>query len=63
MHECGEESALRASLEDLPTWVRFPDTEKASWLNHMAKMLWPHIGLYADKVSYSMATDGWSLLL
>ncbi|XP_013789518.1 extended synaptotagmin-3-like, partial [Limulus polyphemus] len=39
-----EKSAVLARLEDLPTWVFFPDTERVEWINKIVHQLWPYIG-------------------
>ncbi|CAH8522477.1 unnamed protein product [Dicrocoelium dendriticum] len=35
------------SAEDLPSWVHFPDVERAEWFNKVIKRLWPYISIYA----------------
>ncbi|XP_043212345.1 extended synaptotagmin-2-like [Amphibalanus amphitrite] len=35
-----------AKLQDLPSWVHFPDVERAEWLNKMLKQMWPFVGDY-----------------
>nr|QQY02574.1 extended synaptotagmin [Cryptocotyle lingua] len=35
------------SVRDLPSWVYFPDVERAEWLNKVLKRLWPYICNYA----------------
>ncbi|XP_022644348.1 extended synaptotagmin-2-like isoform X4 [Varroa jacobsoni] len=37
-------------LEDLPSWVYFPDTERCEWLNKMLGQLWPFIGQYVQEM-------------
>ncbi|ESO96571.1 extended synaptotagmin-like protein 2-like protein variant [Lottia gigantea] len=41
-----ERAAILARVEDLPSWVFFPDVERAEWLNKMIQQLWPYIGDY-----------------
>ncbi len=53
MSEMGEEAFLRAALSpDLgpgtPSWLNFPDVERAEWLNALSAALWPHAGRMAD---------------
>eukprot|EP00092_Neocalanus_flemingeri_P064404 GFUD01078159.1.p1 GENE.GFUD01078159.1~~GFUD01078159.1.p1 ORF type:complete len:1135 (-),score=294.37 GFUD01078159.1:524-3928(-) len=36
----------RMSAEDLPSWVFFPDKERAEWVNSILKQLWPYINEY-----------------
>jgi len=31
----------RMNVEDLPSWVFFPDKERAEWMNSILKQLWP----------------------
>ncbi|KAK6182627.1 hypothetical protein SNE40_010269 [Patella caerulea] len=42
----GEKETILARVEDLPSWVFFPDVERAEWLNKMIDQLWPYIGDY-----------------
>ncbi len=47
----GEERFLRSTLkEQLPSWLTFPDVERVEWINSIVAAIWPHVGLYADKV-------------
>lgn len=41
-----EKEAILARVEDLPSWVFFPDVERAEWLNKMIDQMWPFIGDY-----------------
>jgi len=43
-----ERATVLATVEDLPSWVFFPDTERAEWLNKMLHRLWPHVNMYAQ---------------
>jgi len=40
----------RIRVEDLPTWVFFPDKERAEWMNSITKQLWPNVGHYTRKI-------------
>uniref|UniRef100_A0A0K2UPA4 Extended synaptotagminlike protein 2a [Tribolium castaneum] n=1 Tax=Lepeophtheirus salmonis TaxID=72036 RepID=A0A0K2UPA4_LEPSM len=40
----------RMKLEDLPSWVFFPDRDRAEWLNSIIKQLWPNVGHYTRKL-------------
>ncbi|KAK5964928.1 Extended synaptotagmin-2 [Trichostrongylus colubriformis] len=42
-----EREVITAQLQDLPAWVRFPDTERVEWLNKVIHQLWPYVGEYA----------------
>jgi len=36
----------RMSAEELPSWVFFPDKERAEWVNSILKQLWPYVNEY-----------------
>jgi len=36
----------RINAEDLPSWVYFPDKERAEWVNSILKQLWPYVNDY-----------------
>ncbi|RWS11102.1 extended synaptotagmin-1-like protein [Dinothrombium tinctorium] len=38
------------ALQHLPSWVYFPDIERAEWINRVLKQLWPYIDEYAKKL-------------
>ncbi|KAF5402928.1 Extended synaptotagmin-2-B [Paragonimus heterotremus] len=38
------------SVSDLPSWVYFPDVERAEWFNKMIKRLWPYVSDYARNI-------------
>merc|ERR1719376_130753 len=40
----------RIRPEDLPSWVYFPDKERAEWMNSILQQLWPNVGNYTRKV-------------
>merc|ERR1719464_1355022 len=40
----------RIRVEDLPSWVFFPDKERAEWINSIIKQLWPNVGHYTRKI-------------
>ncbi|XP_065323280.1 extended synaptotagmin-2-like isoform X2 [Gordionus sp. m RMFG-2023] len=41
-----EKKEVLAKLHDLPSWVYFPDVERAEWLNKIIKQMWPFINNY-----------------
>ncbi|XP_033105787.1 extended synaptotagmin-2-A-like [Anneissia japonica] len=41
-----ERQVIEAAVQELPSWVYFPDTERAEWLNKIVKQLWPFIEGY-----------------
>eukprot|EP00090_Calanus_glacialis_P017269 TRINITY_DN26933_c0_g1_i7.p1 TRINITY_DN26933_c0_g1~~TRINITY_DN26933_c0_g1_i7.p1 ORF type:complete len:1127 (+),score=330.64 TRINITY_DN26933_c0_g1_i7:171-3551(+) len=36
----------RMNVEDLPSWVFFPDKERAEWVNSILKQVWPYVNDY-----------------
>ncbi|XP_027052448.1 extended synaptotagmin-2-A-like isoform X2 [Pocillopora damicornis] len=45
-----EQEVVEARMEDLPSWVFFPDVERAEWLNKMLVQLWPYINDMVVKI-------------
>ncbi|XP_076455494.1 extended synaptotagmin-2-like [Babylonia areolata] len=45
-----EKGAILARVDDLPSWVYFPDVERAEWVNKIVYQLWPFIGEYVRKL-------------
>ncbi|CAG0894100.1 unnamed protein product, partial [Darwinula stevensoni] len=41
-----EKELIVTCLKELPSWVLFPDVERAEWLNTMIIRMWPFIGHY-----------------
>ncbi|XP_037279431.2 extended synaptotagmin-2 isoform X2 [Rhipicephalus microplus] len=41
-----EKTSVLATIEDLPAWVFFPDTERAEWVNKILCQFWPFVGDY-----------------
>lgn len=41
-----EQKAILARVEDLPSWVHFPEVERAEWFNKILDQIWPFIGGY-----------------
>ena len=39
--------------EDLPSWVYFPDKERAEWLNNIMKQLWPYVNEYVRNMLFT----------
>jgi hypothetical protein len=37
-------------VDELPSWVYFPDKERAEWLNNIIKQLWPNVNNYVRSV-------------
>ncbi|KAF4522064.1 hypothetical protein B566_EDAN004046, partial [Ephemera danica] len=38
-----EKEKVLARVSDLPSWVFFPDVERAEWLNRILKIVWPNV--------------------
>ena len=63
-----EKDAIMARVDEVPSWVYFPDRERSEWLNKILKQLWPNLRLYLSNVlieqvepiinQYSMAFIG-----
>ncbi|CAG9782940.1 unnamed protein product [Diatraea saccharalis] len=41
-----EKDVVLARLSDLPSWVFFPDVERAEWLNRILLQVWPNVNHY-----------------
>ena len=48
--ESDEKKAVFARIDDLPSWVYFPDKERAEWANQIIKKIWPYFGSYMKTV-------------
>ncbi|XP_046399640.1 extended synaptotagmin-2 isoform X5 [Ischnura elegans] len=44
---CQEKDVILARVDDLPTWVFFPDVERAEWINRILRQVWPNFNHYA----------------
>ncbi|XP_071446614.1 extended synaptotagmin-2-B isoform X2 [Hetaerina americana] len=44
---CNEKEVILARVDDLPTWVFFPDVERAEWINRILRQVWPNFNHYA----------------
>lgn len=58
----------RIRVEDLPSWVFFPDKERAEWINSIIQQLWSNVGHYTRKIisdsvepAVKSALDGYGL--
>ena len=38
-----EKEAIKSRIDDLPSWVYFPDQERAEFVNKWIKQAWPHL--------------------
>ncbi|XP_040197027.1 extended synaptotagmin-1 isoform X1 [Rana temporaria] len=43
-------TTISITKTELPSWVNFPDVEKAEWLNKLIAQMWPFIGQYLEKM-------------
>ena len=48
--QSNEKDAIRARVEDLPSWVYFPDKERSEWVNVIFRKIWPYFGSYMKTV-------------
>ncbi|XP_023246253.1 extended synaptotagmin-1 [Copidosoma floridanum] len=42
-----EKLIIESRIDELPTWVYFPDYDRAEWLNQMLYKMWPSVNHYA----------------
>ncbi|CAF0788896.1 unnamed protein product [Rotaria sp. Silwood1] len=47
-----EEQYIKARLDELPSWVFFPDIERAEWMNRIIKQAWPYANRYLDQAVF-----------
>jgi len=45
-----DEEVTMARADELPSWVYYPDVERAEWLNKMLQQMWPNIGEYVKNL-------------
>ena len=45
-----EKRLILARMDELPSWVNFPDVERVEWLNRILDQLWPHVGEFVEKM-------------
>jgi hypothetical protein len=45
-----EKNAILARLDEVPSWVNFPDKERAEWVNNIIKQAWPYFTKYMNNV-------------
>ena len=43
----------RMNAEELPSWVFFPDKERAEWVNSILKQLWPYVNEYVRNMLFN----------
>ncbi|XP_055342694.1 extended synaptotagmin-2-like [Paramacrobiotus metropolitanus] len=49
-----DQKFIRDRVEELPSWVYFPDQERAEWFNRMMHQLWPFMNLYLQNLIISI---------
>ncbi|CAG9863139.1 unnamed protein product [Phyllotreta striolata] len=42
-----EKEVILENIGELPSWVVFPDIERAEWVNKIVKQFWPFVNFYA----------------
>ncbi|CAF4573725.1 unnamed protein product, partial [Rotaria sp. Silwood2] len=47
-----EEQYIKARFDELPSWVFFPDIERAEWINRIIKQAWPYANRYLDQAVF-----------
>ncbi|XP_051503708.1 extended synaptotagmin-2-like isoform X2 [Myxocyprinus asiaticus] len=47
-----QEDTVKPELEatELPSWVHYPDVERAEWLNKTVKQMWPYVCQFVEKL-------------
>jgi hypothetical protein len=35
---------------DVPSWVLFPDVERAEWINTITRLLWPKVNSFVEEI-------------
>ncbi|CAF1446604.1 unnamed protein product [Rotaria sp. Silwood1] len=48
-----KEQYIKACFHELPSWVLFPDIERAEWINRIIKQAWPYANRYLDQAVFS----------
>ncbi|XP_068081288.1 extended synaptotagmin-2 isoform X2 [Anabrus simplex] len=44
---CNEREVILARVDDLPSWVYFPDVERVEWVNRIIRQVWPNVNHFA----------------
>lgn len=52
-----EKEVILATVDDLPSWVHFPDVERAEWINKIIDQVWPFIGDYVRDLLMSTVQE------
>ena len=46
-----EQQLLLQRSRELPSWVLFPDVERAEWMNVILRKVWPNLGEIARQIA------------
>jgi hypothetical protein len=52
-------SWARMLVDELPSWVYFPDKERAEWLNNIIKQLWPNVNNYVRSIFFHFPSSSY----
>ncbi|XP_049846632.1 extended synaptotagmin-2-B isoform X1 [Schistocerca gregaria] len=47
---CQEKEVILARVDELPSWVFFPDVERVEWVNKILRQVWPNVNHYAKDI-------------
>ncbi|XP_046986798.1 extended synaptotagmin-2-B isoform X3 [Schistocerca americana] len=47
---CQEKEVILARVDELPSWVFFPDVERVEWVNKILRHVWPNVNHYAKDI-------------
>jgi hypothetical protein len=50
-HQLEQQLLQRAPPNQLPSWVLFPDVERAEWMNVILRKVWPNLGEIARQIA------------
>ncbi|XP_046456808.1 extended synaptotagmin-2-like isoform X2 [Daphnia pulex] len=53
-----DKDVIMARVSDLPSWVFFPDFDRAEWLNKILKQVWPNVGHYVRNIILEAVQPG-----
>ncbi|XP_057368362.1 extended synaptotagmin-1-like isoform X2 [Daphnia carinata] len=53
-----DKDVIMARVSDLPSWVFFPDFDRAEWLNKILKQVWPNVGHYVRNIILESVQPG-----
>jgi hypothetical protein len=50
-HQLEQQLLQQARPHQLPSWVLFPDVERAEWMNVILRKVWPNLGEIARQIA------------